>query len=223
MDTRVTGQHYDVLTKLARFAKNQPRKGLWERNELFYIPSAHGDFDTKFRKDVEFSYHGESPIWGPPKLPFIRPVGPTPPTDSPVEDDYEWGVGEEADITTLSPTFDPVDSGWVMRGEVWGYSDEEHPSGSLPLRTTIITQCRASRKLVDIMHVENMRGNHVASEMTPQTVALLHGLKAVYAPMPVFFDRPWSGEQLAKWFDGGPRGESGGPGSAMGWGREGRF
>ncbi|CRK23082.1 hypothetical protein BN1723_012892 [Verticillium longisporum] len=47
------------------------------------------------------------------------------------------------------------------------------------------------------MHVENLRGNHIASEMTPQTVALLHGLKTVFAPHPVWFDRPWNGHTLS--------------------------
>jgi hypothetical protein len=222
MDSRVTGQHYDMLSKLTAFARDQPRKGLWERNERFYIPSVHGDFATTFRRSVE-RLTANTSIWGPPFLPFIRPVGPKPPVPSPAKDNYKWGVGEEADLITLSPIFNPVNSGWILGNQVWGYSDPEHPSESLPRRTTIITQTRASRTLLDIMHVENLRGNHVGSEMTPQTVSLLHGLKAVYAPMPVFFDRPWSGDSLQKWFNGGPLGESGGTGCAMGWGREGRF
>lgn len=222
MDARVTGHHYDMLAKLGEFAKKQPRKGLWERNERFYIPSIHGNYDTQFRKMVENVTINDS-VWGAPNLTFIQPVGPTPPVKSPKKDKYKWGVGEEADVIMLSPIFNPVDSGWVMTNQVWGYSDEKHPSLEVPRRGTIVTQSRVSRRLLDIMHVENMRGNHVASEMTPQTVALLHGLKAVYAPMPVFFDRPWKGEQLAKWFNGGPKGVSGSFGSAMGWGREGRY
>jgi hypothetical protein len=60
--------------------------------------------------------------------------------------------------------------------------------------------------------------------MTPQTVALLHGLKAVYAPIPMFFDRAWGGAMLAKYFNPGPRGESGNtPQSAFSWGNEMRF
>jgi hypothetical protein len=222
MDSRVTGQHYDMLAKLASFARRQPRRGLWERNERFYIPSVHGDFSTTFRHSVE-RLTANTTIWGAPSLPFIRPVGPKPPVASPAKDNYKWGVGEEADLITLSPIFNPTDSGWILGNQVWGYSDPEHASESLPRRTTIITQTRASRTLLDIMHVENLRGNHVGSEMTPQTVSLLHGLKAVYAPMPVFFDRPWSGSQLQRWFNGGPQGQSGGAGCAMGWGREGRF
>jgi hypothetical protein len=222
MDARYTGHHYDLLGKLEQFAKKQPRRGLWERNERYYIPSLHGDYDTDFRKEVE-ERSGKETVWGPPPLPFIRPIGPKPPVSNPENDNYEWGVGEDADVITIGPIFNPVDSNWVIANHVWGYSDETHGPLDLPRRTTIITQSRVSKRLLDIMHVENSRGNHVASEMTPQTVALLHGLKAVFAPHPVFFDRPWNGTFLDKWFNPGPKGVAGGTGSAMGWGREKRY
>ncbi|KAK4113901.1 hypothetical protein N656DRAFT_605542 [Canariomyces notabilis] len=222
MDSRVVGHHYDMLSKLGEFARKQPRRGIWERNERFYIPSFYGSYDSQFRATVENATAGES-IWGPPNVPVVKPIGPKPPVATPEEDDYRWGVGEEADLIMLSPMFNPVNSGWVMRNQVWGYRSLDFPWGKLPRRTTIITQGRVSRKLLDVMHAEDLRGNHVASEMVTQTTALLHGLKAVYAPMPVYFDRAWSGAQLAKWFNGGPKGQSGSFGSAMGWGQEGRY
>ncbi|KAK0643077.1 hypothetical protein B0T16DRAFT_176589 [Cercophora newfieldiana] len=222
MDSRVIGHHYDILTKLGEFGRKQPRKGLWERNERFYIPSYHGDYDTEFRETVEQIYAGDT-IWGAPGVPVVRAVGPKPPVSKPEKDKYEWGVGEEADLITLSPMFNPVNSNWILRNQVWGYRSRDMAWGDLPRRASVITQMRLSRKLVDIMHVENLRGNHLASEMVAPTVALIHGLKAVYAPMPVFFDLPWEGAQLAKWFNGGPKGDSGSFGSAMGWGQEARF
>jgi hypothetical protein len=222
MDSRVIGHHYDMLTKLAEFGKKQPRKGLWERNERFYIPSFHGKYETDFRKHVEQIYPDDS-IWGTPDIPVVQEIGPKPPVATAEEDNYQWGVGEEADLITLSPMFNPVNSNWILRNQVWGYRSREMAWGDLPRRTSIITQMRASRNLMDIMHVENLRGNHLASEMVAPTVALIHGLKAVYAPMPVFFDLPWEGEQLNKWFNGGPKGDSGSFGSAVGWGQEGRF
>lgn len=222
MDSRLIGHHYDFLTKLANFSRKQPRKGLWERNERYYIPSFHGDYETDFRTTIEHIYAGNS-VWGAPDIPAVKPVGPKPPVPRPEDDDYKWGVGEEADLITLAPIFNPINSNWVLRNQVWGYRSRDFAWGDLPRRATIITQLRASRRLLDIMHVENLRGNHLASEMVAQTVALIHGLKAVYAPMPVYFDRAWDGAQLAKWFNGGPKGESGSFGSAMGWGQEGRF
>lgn len=222
MDSRAMGHHYDMLTKIESFAKKQPRKGLWERNERFYIPDLHGDYDTQFRRLVEKA-SGKKTVWGPPHLPFIKPVGPKPPVSSPSQDNYQWGMGEEADLITLSPIFDPVDSNWILRDQVWQFNDTTHNSTDLPRRTTIVTQSRLSRKLVEAMHEENKKGNHVGSEMAANTVALLHGLKAVYAPMPVFMDRPFPPESLQKWFNPGPGGVSGGPGSPAGWGLEHRF
>ncbi|EGZ75405.1 hypothetical protein NEUTE2DRAFT_155867 [Neurospora tetrasperma FGSC 2509] len=215
-------QFLSVQVFMQKFREKQPRKGLWERNERFYIPSYHGDYDTVFRKSVEQAA-GQDSIWGAPNLPVVNPIGPKPPLPAPELDRYEWGVGEEADLITLSPMFNPIDSNWVLRDQVWGYQSDAFPGKDLPRRATIITQVRLSRKLVDAMHAGNLRGSHVGSEMVAPTTALVHGLKAVYAPMPVFFDRPWNGTQLARWFNGGPRGQSGGLGSAMGWGREGRF
>ncbi|GAP84672.1 hypothetical protein SAMD00023353_1102120 [Rosellinia necatrix] len=222
MDARITGQHYDFLEKLSSFAKRQPRRGLWERSERYYIPSVHGDYDTDFRKEVE-QRTGENSIWGPPDLPFITPVGPKPPVAKPEQDDYKWGVGEQADLITVAPIINVNYSGWVGANDVWGFNDSTHATQQLPRRVTIVTHSRISKRLLDIMHVENLRGNHIASEMTCQTVALLHGLKAVYAPMPMFFDRPWKGADIVRWFNSGEKGESGGDNSAIGWGREARY
>ncbi|KAI1745091.1 hypothetical protein F4680DRAFT_174863 [Xylaria scruposa] len=222
MDARITGQHYDFLEKISSFAKRQPRRGLWERSERYYIPSVHGDYDTEFRKEVE-RLSGDDTIWGPPDLPFITPVGPPPPVAKPEEDDYKWGVGEEADLITVAPIVNVNFSGWVGANDVWGFNDSSHATQQLPRRVTIVTHSRISKRLLDIMHVENLRGNHIASEMTCQTIALLHGLKAVYAPMPMFFDRPWKGKDIARWFNSGEKGESGGDNSAIGWGREARY
>lgn len=222
MDFRYTGHHYDLLDNLSKFARKQPRRGLWERNERWYVPDHHGDYDTTFRKEIEERYGNET-VWGPVKLPFINPVGPQAPAATAEEDDYIWGVDEDADVITVGPIFNPIGSNWVIAKHVWGFTDENHHSWDLPRRTTIVTQSRVSKRLLDIMHVENKRGNHVASEMTPQTIALLHGFKAVFAPHPVFTDRDWNGRFLDKWFNPGVNGEAGGRGSPMGWGRERRY
>ncbi|KAF0324523.1 hypothetical protein K4K61_010763 [Colletotrichum sp. SAR11_59] len=222
MDVRVVGHNYDFVRRLEGFARNQPRRGLWERNERYYIPAFHGDYDTDFRLHTEQATRG-SQVWGPPKVSFINPVGPKPPVANPEDDAYKWGVGEDADLITLGPIFNPVNSSWIFGDNIWGYKDEENPDPrTLPRRTTIVTQSRLSKRLLDIMHVENLRGNHIASEMTPQTVSLLHGFKAVFAPHPTWFDRPWNGAFLDKWFNSGDMG-SGGEGSPFGYGRERRY
>ncbi|TGO53174.1 hypothetical protein BCON_0128g00010 [Botryotinia convoluta] len=219
MDTRYTGNHYDLLERLTKFGMDQPRKYLWERNERYYIPSIHGSYNTEFRKSVEI-LSGKDTIWAPPKIANVVPTGPPPPVSDPAQDNYEWGVGEVADYISVAPMFNPNGTGWVGRNDVWGFDGHN----DTPRRTTIITHSMCSKKLLDAMHTENLKGNHVSSEMTPQTVALLHGLKAVYAPLPIFFDRAWNGTSLNKWFNPGPKGESGiSSDSPYGWGKEKRF
>jgi hypothetical protein len=219
LDTRLIGNHYEILQKLDEFSKKQPRKYLWERNERYYIPGVHGDYDTTFRKTVELA-HGDDTVWGPVPLKGVDPSGPSPPVPSHREDNYEWGVGEDADYISLGPMFDPVDSSWVDLNSIWNFQTFLHT----PRRATIGTQSRCSKRLLRAMHEETLKGNHIGSEMTPQSIALLHGFKAVYAPLPIFFDRAWSPESLNKFFNPGPLGESGSTlRTPYGWGLEQRF
>src|ERR1700759_1982962 len=56
MDDRYTGHWYHLFQKTSSWAKDQPRKGLWERNARFYIPSEHGtweDFSHMVRVQTE--------------------------------------------------------------------------------------------------------------------------------------------------------------------------
>ncbi|KAH8601723.1 hypothetical protein B0O99DRAFT_562364 [Bisporella sp. PMI_857] len=220
LDTRYTGHHYNLLERLAIFAKKQPRKGLWERNERFYIPSLHADYyDSKFRKTVEAA-SGSEVVWGAVSIEGVKPVGPKPPLPSFKEDNYKWGVGDEADYISLAPIFNPVGTTWPDKDDVFGYKGTRET----PRRASIGTQARVSRTLLEAMHQENKNGNFLGAEMAPQTVSLLHGLKAVYAPIPIFFDRQWSGKKLDKWFNPGPKGVSGSTEeSPFSKAREGRF
>ena len=69
------------------------------------------------------------------------------------------------------------------------------------------------------MHAENaLHGHAMCSEMWPPSVALQHGLKAVFAPHPLFVDRAWPLKYLERTFNGGPRGSAGGRGSVFGKG-----
>ncbi|KAL8641807.1 MAG: hypothetical protein Q9226_008583, partial [Calogaya cf. arnoldii] len=56
MDVRYTGHWYHFFEQIRRWTKAQPRKGLWERNGRFYIPSVHGsweDFKQMVRVQTE--------------------------------------------------------------------------------------------------------------------------------------------------------------------------
>lgn len=220
IDSRYTGHMYELLEKMSAFGRKQPRKGIWERSERFYVPEVHGNYDTDFRHFVETHTDQDTAVWGPVAVPEVTPLGPKPPVPHPSQDNYEWGVGEEADFITLLPIFNPDGTNWVIRDDVFGYQNWI----GTPRRTTIITQTRISKRLLHAMHVENSAGRHMASEMFPQSVALHHGLKAVHAPHPIYSEQAWTPKRLDSWFNiCDAQGSGGCQESPFGWGREHRF
>jgi hypothetical protein len=215
-DARYTGQHYHFFEKIAQFAEQQPRKLMWERNKRFYIPEAHGSY-TSFLNDTHESILKASsegilppPVWGPRPYagaePPQHPLGPIAPTTM-AEDNFSWGVGEPADLITLLPMWDPRNTSWSYRNHIWNYVPGVHPvfnaqnpAGqgfthpdfmNIERRAYINTVVRFSKTLLQAMHNENLAGRSMQAEMWPTTVALQHGLKAIYAPHPIFADHKW--------------------------------
>ncbi|KAK1769756.1 hypothetical protein QBC33DRAFT_609756 [Phialemonium atrogriseum] len=237
MDVRYTGHYYDLISKLEGWAKEQPRKGLWERNARFYMPDVHGtweDFKQMARVQSDLGTVGAGNVWGgvpgsakePPVKKAdenvwgpVRPVDeedwyetdndPQPPTTQ-ERDKYSWGVGEEADFITLNPLFDPEGTTWGLANDITGYNETEGIAKP-PRRAQIITASRMSRQLLMTMHRETaFKKHHAFPEMWPATVSLHHGYKAVFAPHPVYVDREWPVEYMARVLNGGRNGASGG-------------
>lgn len=239
MDVRYTGHFYHLFSKVSEWAKQQPRKGLWERNSRFYVPREHGSWED-FRHMVRVqTEHGtasknnmwaemakddpnvpddikaqaiqrpEKPIWGPEASPDDEmDTQDDPEVPDIAKDKYEWGVGEEADLITFNPLFDPDRTNWILADDVTGYNVSERKP---PRRTAIITATRLSKRLLKIMHREtSLRKRTMFSEMWPPSCALHHGLKAVYAPHPVFIDRRWPTDYLAAIMNNGRNGAAGG-------------
>jgi hypothetical protein len=213
MDVRYIGNHYHLLTQIASFAKKQPRKYLWERNARFYMPAFHGsEYADYFNETNSIIRESASkgllrPIWGPkPYISSQIPLGPTPPHPE-SEDDFTWGVSEEADFITLLPIWDPVKTKWTMTNKVWNFTpgirphfsdrhptddDFSHPSlKKIPRRGYINTVVRLSRRMIDAMHAETLAGRSMQAEMWPSSVALHHGFKAAYVPQPIYSARQW--------------------------------
>lgn len=224
VDSRWTGHLYEFVDKTAEWGRRQPRRGMWERNERFYIPSHHGDYDNGFRQFVD--QQTTIGIWGPMALPPLDeghkppvPRGPSPPVPLPTQDNYEWGVGEEADVLGFLPYFNPQNTDWVIRLQVYGYL-----KGDTPRRAGLIIHNRLSRRLIMAMDHENLEGRHMGSEMFAPSTALIHGLKALTVPHPVFADRLLPGNRVSRWWNSGINGRTGNtPDSPFSWGRESRF
>ncbi|OAX81029.1 hypothetical protein ACJ72_04631 [Emergomyces africanus] len=235
MDVRYTGHWYHLFNQVSEWAKQQPRKGLWERNSRFYVPSVHGSWEDfrhmirvqteigtdnpnnmwaspldKKRPSGEPEGKAEKPIWGPVRphqQDILETEGEGIPPTTYEKDNYEWGVGEEADLIVFNPLYDPEGTTWLLRDDVTGYNISE---GMPPRRAAIITTSRLSRKLLATMHREtSMKRHSMFSEMWPATTALHHGLKAVYAPHSVYIDRRWPTKYLESTFNAGRNGATG--------------
>ncbi|EMC99880.1 hypothetical protein BAUCODRAFT_30291 [Baudoinia panamericana UAMH 10762] len=214
MDVRYSGHYWEFNNKVGEWAKKQPRKGLWERGRRYYIPHIHGDWAnfTSFveretqEKDIatnDIERSGPVPVWGAVRdfanSGMLPPFNATLPPHSYDSDNYQWGVGEDADLIVFNPLFDPSLTNWVFSWDVTGYNR------SLPVpprRAAIITVARLSKRLLQIMHDETWAQRHTMfAEMWPPSVCFHHGLKAVYAPHPVYFDRDWELEHMNQVFN----------------------
>ena len=221
MDVRYTGHYYDLVSALDNWTRDQPRKGLWERNSRFYIPRIHATYQD-FRNKVQAMYqnrsrwqHDDGSVWGPqpPKgswtdlhQQWLESLNIDPPCKSPAQDRYLWGVGEDADLITLLPMFNPKMTWYVFTDEYYNYGDTE-TAVEPARRTTIITFYRLSSRLLHLMDLENTNppGHHVSSESFAQTIALHYGLKAVYAPHGLYQEVKWPAQALDFIFNNGDR------------------
>jgi hypothetical protein len=213
MDLRYVGHWYELFDRVGTWAAEQPRKGLWERSGRFYVPGAHGDWGN-FVEDTERRARegGQEPIYGPQyspgweeadrkqvlgedyqakfNLPNITVPTSEDPESQPLEPDSDAGVGEPADYITFLPLFQPAGTFWIFRADASGYStDLPIP----PRRASIVTASRFSSRLLRMMHTETYLARHsMGGEMFPATIALHHGLKALFAPHPMYFNRAWN-------------------------------
>lgn len=62
------------------------------------MDSVYGSY-ANFTKQVNAALDGGSAFWNGARIPDVEPIGPQPPTDSARDDAFEWGVGEEADVS----------------------------------------------------------------------------------------------------------------------------
>ncbi|KAJ5312641.1 hypothetical protein PENANT_c007G07773 [Penicillium antarcticum] len=222
IDTRFTGHYYEFADRVANFGSRQPRRGIWERSERFYIPGYHGDYDGRYRSFVD-AQSGLG-VWGamPMRLANGEEIirqGPAPPVPVASQDPYQWGVGEQADLMVFLPMFNPINTEWVIRNEVFGYLAAETPR-----RAALITHSRLSRRLILTMDSENRAGRHMSAEMFHVSTAFIHGFKGVSVPHPVYSDRLLPSDRVSRWFNSGVNGRSGSTmDSPFSWGRESRF
>jgi hypothetical protein len=186
MDIRYVGHWYELLDKVTDFARKQRSGGggrnrlLWDRSARFYVPALWGDDYRRMVEDAD----RRSP----------DADGTTGHSDD-----------QEADYISLNPIFDPEGTLWNRRNDVSGWpTDQPIPER----RSSIVVAARFSRRLLLIMHNETWVQRHsMGSEMFPASIALHHGLKAVFAPHPVYMERDWQADFTEKVLNGGGPGK----------------
>jgi hypothetical protein len=185
---------YDLLHQATEFAKQQPRKYLWERNSYFYIPAVHGTWE-EFTKKIDQEMPGHDSIWGPHPAEGIEIEGQSnlPPVPHPEEESGIWGVGEEAELITWLPHFDPTGTDWPFRDRVFNFPQEQET----PRRAAVVAMSRVSARLLRLLHHDKVKmGIGLASEMSPISWALYYGLKAVQIPHPIYHESKWDPQIL---------------------------
>ncbi|KAE8351017.1 hypothetical protein BDV28DRAFT_28014 [Aspergillus coremiiformis] len=253
MDARYTGHWYHLFDKVGSWARAQPRKGLWERNARFYVPSVHGtweDFKQMVRVQTEIGTNspnnmwsatkpgqdqspgnqgglhqqGDKPIWGPER-PDERDILEVEGEGIPptTMDKDRYNWGVGEDADLI--VFNPL---YDPEGTTWLLRDDvtgyNKENGMPPRRAAIITASRFSHKLLRTMHQEMIHKRHsMFSEMWPATTALHHGFKAVYVPHSVYIDRRWPTKYLESVFNAGRNGASGGARTSIFGDREHNF
>jgi hypothetical protein len=197
MDLRVTGHYHELLSRVTSWAEQQPRDYAWERSSRFYIPSLHDNSYDDFADVVEQQIlaANQSAMSGP-QIPAQRLLAIP-------EQNLPDASNEITDLITFNPIFNPEHSKWAFKDDItgWNVSREGHP----PTRASLITASRLSRRLLLLMHEETYRNKHTMfPEMFPASIALHYGLKAVHAPIPIYFDRDWPASHADEVFNNAP-------------------
>ena len=203
MDIRVTGHYYELFGQLTEWAEAQPRAFAWERSSKYFIPSLYNNSYDNFAEAVkqEVLASGHAPIIGPQgnKTELLKVPHQDSKSDS----------GEIVDLITLNPLFNPKGTGWAFRDDITGYVNSSYVKSRPPTRAALVTASRMSRRLLLLMHEEAYRNKHTMfPEMFPASIAFHYGLKAVSAPLPIYFDRDWPAVHANEIFNNAPVSEA---------------
>jgi hypothetical protein len=194
MDIRVTGHYYELFHQLTNWAESQPREYAWEKSANFFIPSLYNNSYSTYTDSIvsQLSESSKRPISGP-QLPKdeLLPI-PSQPLPS--------GKNHITDLIALNPLFNPNNTRWAFQGDITGYGTTRPPT-----RASLITASRLSRRLLMLMHEEAyLRKHTMFPETFPASIALHYGLKAISAPIPIYFDRNWPSVHANEVFNNAP-------------------
>ena len=203
---RYTSNFYPLLESLTSFAASQPRQGLQERNSHLYFPSLHHRYSTFVSLHTNVTSLPDPPS----PCPGITPIGPDPP-NTPA--DYpSYGITEPADLITLSPILSPSS---LLTPSATPQIPALRPfnttsihgvsiSTALLLTTTSSALTSYSKRLLRAIHHTQLTTNaSMPGPMLGPSIARVHGLKAVVAPMPNWLDVATTPSDVYRDLEGG--------------------
>ncbi|KAL2131357.1 hypothetical protein VTI74DRAFT_5192 [Chaetomium olivicolor] len=199
LDVRFTGHAGRFLAAMSNFAREQPRKQAIERSTWFYMPEFHHNYSDLLAA-VNASLEGKGGLqWGM-RIEDFEPLGPKPPVGDALDDNFEWGVGDEADFIALLPCANiPYLKDWYWRNWRHGFKAGTKNSGWMCQPA----MGRASRILLRaVHHAQATKGLAIHSEATLSSFALWHGLKLVAPPHPMYQDPQWPRDKMDELFNG---------------------
>ncbi|KFA76506.1 hypothetical protein S40288_01515 [Stachybotrys chartarum IBT 40288] len=182
MDQRFLGDAGRYLDSVADFARYEPRKQALERATYPFSDEVYGTY-ANLTRAIDVRNKGKSRAWGPVRVPEITPIGPLPPFERPEQDDFWWGVGEDADIIVTSFCADVLETSWEYVGYIEGFEQGIFtPRWWCPPAIM-----RSSRTLLLTVHKAQLeRGLSLPGEAILPSFALWHGLKLSYPPQPAY-------------------------------------
>lgn len=196
MDNRYTGHWYNFFENAAAWSRTQPRKLQWERHAKYYMPSAHSTY-----ANLSAAVEEENPkggVWGPlrtgtgTKKAVPSPAMPAPEGHLLEEDHYTWGVGEDVDLLSTAPIINVHPSASGSHSQIYTPIIPQNFPGDpdIPLRfLPYVPLVCVSKRLLRVMHASQIEtGIDLIPETMPATLAILHGFKVAFFPLPNYLD-----------------------------------
>lgn len=220
MDVRFTGHAGHLLHVLGRFSRNEPRKQSYQRATHFYTPSYYSSYED-FVHQSNSSLDGDDPMYNGVRIPEVpEPINDQlnpPPTANPRNDDFEWGVGEDADCIILDSALNvTLSEDFLFKSFVYNFTQ----GNDLPRYHVPPAILRTSWNLLMAVHdAQRLQGLAMPGESMMPSFALYHNLKLSLPPMPIYgrnqvkFSNETNYPDLHIWANGGaPRAENDGMG-----------
>lgn len=186
MDLRFSGHAGHLLQAAGLFSRHEPRKQAAQRT-TFFCTETYKSYDSLIVA-VNASLDGHDPYYTGIRIPEVPSpnglkVNP-PPTEDARDDDFKWGVGEDADCMLLDATLNvTLGEDFLFKSFVYNFTQ----GIDTPRLHSPPAMGRQSRNLLAAVHdAQRLQGLAIPGESTMPSFALYHGMKISFAPLPIY-------------------------------------